>query len=191
MAIDQGHEAIEGSSPRSSTEEAECIFNELTGSIDYSMLIVTTAVADERAGCLVGFATQCSIEPPRFLVCLSEQNRTLRVAARSDALVVHFVQAGDEALVALFGSRTGDELDKFERCEWHPGPRQLPVLDGCRRWFAGTILERRQLGDHVGYVLEPFAAESRERAEPFPFARAKRFPAGHPACQRLAPRRGR
>jgi flavin reductase (DIM6/NTAB) family NADH-FMN oxidoreductase RutF len=181
MAIEQLHEVVEGCSSLPSTDEAERIFSELTSSLDYSMLIVTSAVADERAGCLVGFATQCSIEPPRFLVCLSEQNRTLRVAARSNALVVHFVQAGDEALVELFGSRTGDELDKFERCEWHSGPRGLPVLDGCRRWFAGAILERRSLGDHVGYVLEPFAAESREPAKPFPFARAKRFPAGHPS----------
>jgi flavin reductase (DIM6/NTAB) family NADH-FMN oxidoreductase RutF len=159
--------------------EAEELFNELTGEIDYSMLIVTTASSETRGGCLVGFATQCSIDPPRFLVCLSEKNRTLRVAEDGDALLVHFVAADDEELVELFGSATGDDVDKFDRCRWHPGPRGLPVLDDCPRWFAGEIIERIALGDHRGFVLAPFAAERQGGAAPFPFRRAKRLEPGH------------
>jgi flavin reductase (DIM6/NTAB) family NADH-FMN oxidoreductase RutF len=161
--------------------EAEELFNELTGEIDYSMLIVTAATAGERAGCLVGFATQCSIDPPGFLVCLSEKNRTLRVAERSDALLVHFLAADDEELAELFGSATGDEVDKFDRCRWHAGPRGLPVLDECPRWFAGEVLERIALGDHRAFVLAPFAAQRQGGAEPFPFRRAKRLEPGHRA----------
>jgi hypothetical protein len=56
--------------------------------LDYPMFVVTVADAGtgERAGCLVGFATQCSINPFRFLVCLSRANRTHRVASRSEVL---------------------------------------------------------------------------------------------------------
>ncbi len=161
--------------------EAERIFDELAGEIEYSMLIVTTAADGHQAGCLVGFATQCSIDPPRFLVCISEKNRTLRIAERSDALLVHFVPANAEALVELFGSETGDEVDKFARCRWHAGPRDLPVLDDCPRWVAGEILERLALGDHRGFVIVPFAAEREETAEPFSFHRAKHLEPGHPA----------
>src|SRR4051794_41781759 len=53
--------------------------HELIDELDYPMFIVTVAAGGERAGCLVGFATQCSINPPRFLVCLSDKNRTFRV----------------------------------------------------------------------------------------------------------------
>jgi flavin reductase (DIM6/NTAB) family NADH-FMN oxidoreductase RutF len=161
--------------------EAGEIFNELAGEIDYSMLIVTTAAEGKQAGCLVGFATQCSINPPRFLVCLSEKNRTLRVAEASDALVVHLVAADDDALVELFGSVTGDEEDKFARCRWHAGPRGLPVLDECPRWFAGEILERMSLGDHRGFVLEPFAGDCDRGGGSFSFRRAKRLEPGKPA----------
>jgi flavin reductase (DIM6/NTAB) family NADH-FMN oxidoreductase RutF len=161
--------------------EAEEIFNELVGEIDYSMLIVTTAAAGQRAGCLVGFATQCSIDPPRFLVCLSEKNRTFRVAEHSEALLVHFVATDNETLVELFGSVTGDDDDKFARCRWHTGPRGLPVLDECPRWFAGEILERLTLGDHRGYLLSPFAAVRQTGTEPFPFHRARLIEPGHPA----------
>jgi flavin reductase (DIM6/NTAB) family NADH-FMN oxidoreductase RutF len=161
--------------------EAEEIFNELAAEIDYSMLIVTTAGAGEQAGCLVGFATQCSVHPPRFLVCLSEKNRTLRIAEQSDALLVHLVSADDMALVELFGSATGDDIDKFTHCRWHVGPRDLPVLDACPRWFAGEVLERLPLGDHRGFVLAPFAAKHEGGGKPFSFHRAKRLEPGHPA----------
>jgi flavin reductase (DIM6/NTAB) family NADH-FMN oxidoreductase RutF len=161
--------------------EAEEIFNELAGEIDYSMLIVTTAAGNEQAGCLVGFATQCSIDPPRFLVCLSEKNRTLRVAEGSGALLVHLVASEDAELVELFGSVTGDDVDKFARCSWRPGPRELPVLDACPRWFAGEILERLSLGDHRGFLLAPFAAECHGGGGSFSFRRAKRLEPGNPA----------
>ncbi|MFE2251449.1 flavin reductase, partial [Streptomyces lavendulae] len=35
------------------------------------VVAVAVAVGAERAGCLVGFASQCSIDPPRFIVWLS------------------------------------------------------------------------------------------------------------------------
>jgi flavin reductase (DIM6/NTAB) family NADH-FMN oxidoreductase RutF len=41
------------------------------------MYIVTAVGKDgERAGCLIGFGTQCSVKPPRFLACVSTENRT-------------------------------------------------------------------------------------------------------------------
>jgi flavin reductase (DIM6/NTAB) family NADH-FMN oxidoreductase RutF len=156
-------------------------FNELMDELDYPMFIVTAAHGDERAGCLVGFATQCSIDPPRFLACLSKANRTYRVGREADMLAVHFVPADAESLVELFGGETGDEVDKFERCDWRPGPGGVPLLDACRNRFVGSVLERLDGGDHVGFVLEPIAAERGHRDGQFPFHRAKRIEAGHPA----------
>lgn len=156
-------------------------FTALTGELDYYMLVVTTVAGDRRAGCLVGFATQCSINPPRFEVCLSDKNHTTAVAAAADALAVHFLPDTAEDLAELFGSQTGDRIDKFAHCAWHPGPGGLPILDACGRWFAGRILERRRLGDHIGHLLEPFAAEKRDAAGTFAFHRAKRLEPGHEA----------
>lgn len=79
------------------------------------MFVVTAADAGtgERAGCLVGFATQCSIVPLRFLVCLSRTNRTHRVASRSRSLAVPVLGAEQRDLAVLFGEQTGDEIDKI------------------------------------------------------------------------------
>ncbi len=134
-------------------------FLELAGSLDYPLFIVTAADGERREGCVIGFATQCSFHPARFLACLSRENRTFRFARGVDALAVHLIPRARADLAALFGGTTGDEVDKFERCAWHAGPRGLPILDGCPSWFAGTISEQLDLGDHVGFLLDPFEAQ--------------------------------
>lgn len=155
-------------------------FNALVGRLDYPMFIATTAAGGERAGCLVGFATQCSIDPARFLVCVSDKNRTHRVLERgADAVVVHVVPEHAEDLVELFGGETGDEEDKFARCAWSEGPDGIPVLDDCESWFAGRIVTTVPFGDHVGRVLEPFDGRADYGGRPFPFARAKHVDPGH------------
>ena len=160
---------------------AEPQVHELVSELDYPMFIVTAAAGGERAGCLVGFATQCSINPPRFLVCLSDKNRTYRVARSASVLVVHLVPEDAGELAELFGSQTGDEVDKFERCSWTPGPEGTPILDECRNWFAGRILDRLAAGDHVAFLLEPFDAASDAGERQFTFHRAKRIEPGHEA----------
>jgi flavin reductase (DIM6/NTAB) family NADH-FMN oxidoreductase RutF len=155
--------------------------HELVSELDYPMFIVTVAGAGERAGCLVGFTTQCSIDPPRFLVCISDKNRTHRVARDSEVMVVHLVPEHAEALAELFGSETGDQVDKFARCNWRSGPAGTPVLSECANWFAGRILERVDAGDHRVFLLEPFEASSDADGRPFTFHRARRMEPGHEA----------
>jgi flavin reductase (DIM6/NTAB) family NADH-FMN oxidoreductase RutF len=154
-------------------------FSELVSQLDYSMLVVTTAARGERAGCLVGFASQVSIHPPRYLACLSVKNYTFRVARNADVLVVHFVGVEDQALAELFGGQTGDEVDKFERVRWRPGPDGAPVVTELHNWFAGRILERFDFGDHHGFLLEPIEGEAGRSDRTLTFHRAKRIEPGH------------
>jgi flavin reductase (DIM6/NTAB) family NADH-FMN oxidoreductase RutF len=101
-------------------------FDELVGRLNYPMFMVTVAGERERDGCLVGFTTRSSVDPPRFIVCLSDKNRTFRIGRDTDVMVVHLVPADALELAELFGSCTGDEVDKFERCGWSPGPESTP-----------------------------------------------------------------
>ena len=140
------------------SDAAAKTFLKLAGSLDYPIFIVTTRVADRLEGCVIGFATQCSFHPARFLACLSRTNRTFDLAEEADALAVHLVPRAAIELVELFGGETGDEIDKFARCDWSEGPRGLPILDGCPSWFAGGIRARHDLGDHVGMLLDPIEA---------------------------------
>lgn len=128
------------------------------------MFVVTTAADGHASGCLVGFATQTSLQPPRFLVGVSNSNHTFTVAARSEHLAVHVLGRRDMALARLFGGQTGDDIDKFERCSWHSGPAGMPILDDAPAWFVGKTLSRIELGDHMGYLLEPIDGHTPEHA---------------------------
>ncbi|MDI2128299.1 flavin reductase family protein [Yinghuangia seranimata] len=133
-------------------------FDEFTDALDYPVFVVTAVdtATGERAGCLVGFATQCSLEPARFLVCLSTANHTYRVARASPVLAVHALGVTQHGLARLFGERTGDTTDKFAQCRWEPGEAGVPLLSDCPQRFIGRVLHRvDNLGDHAGFVLAP------------------------------------
>jgi flavin reductase (DIM6/NTAB) family NADH-FMN oxidoreductase RutF len=130
-------------------------FDQLVALLNYPMFVVTTEAGGVAAGCLVGFASQASIHPARFLVGLSKQNHTVRVAADASHLAVHVFEREHLDVVELFGTQTGDTINKFDRCSWHHGPAQIPILDTAAAWFVGKILDRFSLGDHVGHLLEP------------------------------------
>src|SRR5947209_8105569 len=156
-------------------------FQGIAARLEYPIYIVTATDGIELSGCLVGFATQCSINPVRFLTCISDKNHTYRVAGRTDALAVHLVPADGQRLAELFGGATGDSGDKFERCSWTEGPAGLPILTDCPSWFAGHVVERITLGDHAGYMLEPFAGEAGGDGSQYPAARARALAPGHEA----------
>jgi flavin reductase (DIM6/NTAB) family NADH-FMN oxidoreductase RutF len=154
-------------------------FEQLMATLDYPLYVITTAVGDERAGCLMGFATQCSIHPPRFLACISKKNHTYALARRASIFGVHILDKNDAGIAELFGGETGDEVDKFARVTWHSGPSGVPVLDACQRWFAGSVLDHIDLGDHVAFLLEPIEAERDATEEQLTFQRARCIEPGH------------
>ena len=157
-------------------------FDDLVGLLDYPMFVVTTRAGDDRAGCLVGFASQVSIRPSRFLAGLSKKNHTFRVASRATHLAVHLLPREHRDMARLFGSETGDRVDKFSRCAWHDGPEGLPILDDAVGWFAGRILNRFDVGDHVGFLLQPVAGHAPEHfGELVTFADVRDLEPGHEA----------
>jgi flavin reductase (DIM6/NTAB) family NADH-FMN oxidoreductase RutF len=160
-------------------------FERLVATLDYPMFVVCTrahGTDDPPAGCLVGFASQTSIDPPRFLVGLSRLNHTYRIAENAKHLAVHVVSRRDRRLAELFGEQTGDRIDKFDHCDWSPGPAGMPILTAAAAWFVGRIVDRFDLGDHVGHLLEPVSGMSPDGIEDWlSFSDLRDLTPGHPA----------
>jgi flavin reductase (DIM6/NTAB) family NADH-FMN oxidoreductase RutF len=158
-------------------------FDRFAAPLDYPMFVLTVpgAAGSRPSGCLVGFATQCSISPPRFLACLSKANHTYRSASGVGVAAVHLLTAGDRDLAVLFGTETGDEIDKFERCEWWAGPDGVPILTRCPGWLAGDIEARLELGDHQGLLLRPTHLGEGVSGRPLMSSAVIGLDAGHPA----------
>jgi flavin reductase (DIM6/NTAB) family NADH-FMN oxidoreductase RutF len=163
------------------TDEGEA-FDRFVAPLDPAMVIVTTVHDGERSGCLVGFHGQSSIEPRRHAVWLSKANHTYGVALRAELLAVHVVDVEHRGLAELFGSSTGDEIDKFARCAWTPGPGGVPLLDDLSNRLVGrrvTILDDG--GDHVCITLDPQLVEGSRDLVPIRASELADLDPGHDA----------
>lgn len=160
--------------------DREEAFQDIGGRLDYPMLIVTANDDGHRSGCLVGFATQCAVAPPRFVVFISKNNHTFRVASEVEHLGVHVVPEDGEDLARLFGEKTGDDIDKFEQCRWEQGVAGVPLLEDCGDRFVGRVLDRFDAGDHIGFLLDPIHIDARGSSF-FHFQKAMEFAPGHEA----------
>ena len=148
---------------------------------DPSMVVVTAAADGDADGCLVGFHSQVSIDPERYVVWISTANHTYEVAARTDVLAVHLLGADDHGVAELFGGLTADDADKLERCGWEPGPAGVPLLDKAPARLVGRVVDVQVgVGDHVGFVLEPIEVQTTEDEGSLRYSDVTDIEPGHP-----------
>lgn len=135
-------------------------FGTLSSALDYPMFVVTAASGEERGGCLVGFASQCSIDPARFLVCLSRKNHTYRVATGapispctcSAPISSRWPSSSAPRRATMSTSSTsaaGRRGRRVSRCS-----TTAPTAS----W--GRVVDRVDAGDHVGFVLDVVEASA-------------------------------
>jgi flavin reductase (DIM6/NTAB) family NADH-FMN oxidoreductase RutF len=163
-------------------------FDDIVASLDARMVVVTTAAGGERAGCLVGFHTQSSIDPPRYAFWLSKANHTYRVGLLATHFGIHFLSAEDAELAELFGTRTGDDVDKFAGLDVVTGPAGVPVLAHCpHRLVVRRIAELDEGGDHVCITSEVVETHSPGRFSPLLLSQVEHLNPGHEAEERQTP----
>jgi flavin reductase (DIM6/NTAB) family NADH-FMN oxidoreductase RutF len=167
------------------TKEA---FSEIVASLDPALVVVTTAVGHERAGCLVGFHAQSSIDPERYCLWLSKANYTYRVALRASHLGVHFLTPGDLEVAELFGEFTGDTSDKFIGLNVSSGPGGTPVLqDMAHRIVVRRVALLDEGGDHVCLTNQIVSADSAGLFRPLRLSQVSHLIPGHENEERPSP----
>ncbi len=166
-------------------------FDSLMASLDSPMAVVTTAVAGERAGCLIGFHAQSAIDPERYCVWLSKANHTYRVALRSTHLAVHFLTADDLGVAEHFGTLTGEDVDKFDGLAVDEGPDGVPLLRGCpHRMLVRRVALLDEGGDHVCLSTECLEANTDGPFTPLRLSQVDHLTPGHEAEERADPPTG-
>ena len=162
--------------------------DDLVARADQALIVVTTASHEQRAGCLVGFHTQCSIEPFRYAVWLSKANHTYRVGLFATHFAVHFLGDDDEDLAERFGAESGDSVDKFAGVDWTAGEGDVPLLARC----PAVVFEKRSMwddgGDHVCVVMHDVEISAPSTPfTPLRLSAAEDITPGHTAEERPRP----
>ncbi len=163
-------------------------FSHLMASLDAPLAVVTTAMGDERAGCLVGFHAQSSIDPGRYCVWLSKANHTYRVVLRSTHLAVHFLTEDDRRLAVHFGTQSGDDVNKFAEIDHDLGEGGVPMLKALpNRLLVRRVALLDEGSDHVCVVTQPLQAEASGPFRPLRLSNVKDLTPGHGVAERNDP----
>ena len=141
-------------------------FEKLVSLLDYPMFVVTTRAGDEPAGCLVGFAS--SGEHPAAAV----PRRTVETQSHlpggrgCEPSCGPLDQSGGTAnWPGCSAARPATGLTNSRGAHGIRARKGLPILDDAAGWFAGAVLSRYDVGDHVGFVLEPVAGSAPDKFE--------------------------
>jgi flavin reductase (DIM6/NTAB) family NADH-FMN oxidoreductase RutF len=160
-------------------------FDHLMSSIDPPLIVLTTAVDDEKAGCLVGFHAQSSITPHHYCVWLSKANHTYRVGLRATHFAVHFLTAEDLDVARRFGTRSGEDTDKFAGIDVYLDSNGVPLLRACP---SRMTLERIALlddgSDHVCLTSRVVTAHAEGGFVPLRVSDANHLVPGHDSEER-------
>ncbi len=158
-------------------------FGQFIDGVRFPIYVVTAASPRERSGCLLAFASRVAVERPRYLVSISQKNRTCDVARESLYLGVHLLGSDQHDLAELFGGETteDDGVDKFDDWPWEAGPGGVPLLDRCPRVMVGKVVARFQLEDHIGHLLDPVEVRVRDGVPGLALPDVEDIDPGHPA----------
>jgi flavin reductase (DIM6/NTAB) family NADH-FMN oxidoreductase RutF len=149
--------------------------------VDYPYYVLTVRTPDaEMSGCLAGFVTQCSIDPPNFLVCISRVNHTFAVAEHALAMGMHLLGRDQEDMARLFGEETGDLVDKFAQCDWRLGATGAPLLADSAVSMEGHILGHSSVGDHEAFLVRGERSVEGGHSGLLTYRTAPHFVPGHP-----------
>lgn len=150
--------------------------------LDAALVVVTASDGDEDVGCLVGFHSQSGIDPLRWALWISEANHSHSVLCTADIVAVHFLAGGDHDLADLFGARTGEDIDKFVRCDV-VREGGVPVLRRCGTRFLARTVATAVVdgGDHTCITVVPFDVHTDPDFRPLRLVEVDDLSAGHPA----------
>ncbi|AZL10299.1 flavin reductase [Brevibacterium sp. BDJS002] len=136
-------------------------FNDLMVSADAGLIVVTTAVENEQAGCLVGFHSQSSMSPQQYGFWLSKANHTYQVSLRATHFAIHFLTVDDLAMAQRFGARSGEDTDKFRGLDVDPTEQGVPLLSALpNRLVVERITMLDDGGDHVAITARVISSET-------------------------------
>lgn len=127
-------------------------FRAVVGHFASGVTVITSSGQDGPAGMTASAFTSLSLEPMLVAACFDRTARTLGAVQTSGRAGINILARDQSALSDVFASKL-PESQKFDGIGWseHAG---VPILDGVIAWFAGTVRDLVDGGDHLIGIIE-------------------------------------
>jgi flavin reductase (DIM6/NTAB) family NADH-FMN oxidoreductase RutF len=131
----------------------------------------TNGPEGEPVGITANSFTSVSLDPPLVLLCIARSAASFDAMESARRYAVHILGEEQHVVSRAFAESAAAGAQKFAQVGWRRAPDGLPLLDEYLARLECTIVERVELGDHVGYVGHVDAAETNAAASPLGFFR--------------------
>jgi flavin reductase (DIM6/NTAB) family NADH-FMN oxidoreductase RutF len=125
---------------------------------------VAIVTARDAAGRPVGFTAtslaSLAAVPPMATFNMAQIASAWPAMTVGNRVVIHMLSPRTRAVAQRMAA---DHRARFEGGHWHPGPFDLPVVDGATAWVVGRIIEVHPVHNNAVVVVE---IESGELGEP-------------------------
>jgi len=140
--------------------------------LSYGLYIISSATADERAGCVVNTFAQVTSKPAQVSVAVNKDNHTasvIRAAGRFDAVVL--AESAPMELIGTFGFKSSTDIDKFAEVVYQADEAGIPYVTEhvCAR-FSARVVDSLDLGSHILFIGEVEEAEKLSDEPPMTYA---------------------
>jgi flavin reductase (DIM6/NTAB) family NADH-FMN oxidoreductase RutF len=108
-----------------------------------------TPEAPEADGFTATAFMMVSLQPPLVAIGVARDSGADDLIEDSDHLVVNLLAEDQVELSHAFARHHRDRGDAWKRFPWTADPDGAPLLGGTTGAFSASILERREMGDHL------------------------------------------
>ncbi|MEG0071791.1 MAG: flavin reductase [Raoultibacter sp.] len=140
--------------------------------LNYGLYIVSSAVGEERSGCVVNTFSQVTSNPIQVSVTLNKENNTTQVIERSGLFtVVCLAQDAPLELIGTFGFHSSIDTDKFAEWPHTCDEGGVPfVTEHTVARFSAKVVATLDVGTHIIFIGEAIEAEVTSAATPMTYA---------------------
>ncbi|MFF5231439.1 flavin reductase family protein [Dactylosporangium sp. NPDC000521] len=136
------------------------LFRQLLRRHAAGVVVVTAAGPSGPAGFTATSFTSVSLHPPLVSFCLDRRSSSWPTVEAAGHVGVHVLADAQEHLARRFATSGVDRFAAPTR--WHPGPHDVPVLDGTLAVLVCRVVDRVHAGDHAIVLAEPVLGEHQE-----------------------------
>ncbi|MDO9538359.1 MAG: flavin reductase family protein [Thermoplasmata archaeon] len=127
--------------------------------ISHPVAIITVNDGKKINGMTAAWVTQISIEPPILCVSISPKRHTWKMLAKVEYFGVCMLAEGQEKIANVFGTKSGNNVDKFGMMDIAPfmGAHKVPLIPDSLAGFVCRKSHQVEQGDHFalfGEVVE-------------------------------------
>ncbi len=119
------------------------------------VFVISVDENEKPSGMIASWNMKCSAEPSLFAVSLSKRGYTHKLIQQSKEFVVAVPNKELEEALLLFGSKHGNEIDKFAESKIKTAKAEFvksPLIEGATINFECELFREVDSGDHIIFI---------------------------------------